>query len=200
MNQRLRRRHLARALVAALWILTPGWAGAVDLSQSLEIGGFGLYTAYDLTDGSDLYVYDEFGGGFNVGYHFTNNVEAEFEFTYTSTEGCIGRCYAGNVLSTLINLNYNFHPHAQVVPFFKVGGGYVRIDNDYFGLLDDGGAVNVGGGLRWFPFAEGAIRGFNLRAEAEAVGVFMTDSTLNIKTNFGLGWGFNVGGGGKSSF
>jgi hypothetical protein len=167
-------------------------AWAVDNAGAVEVGFFGLYSVYDLGDDAFVAPEDEGGFGGRLGYHLTENHDLELEFTFTPTEACVYPfgCFDGDVITFGGNYLFNIPVGDSLLPFLKLGVGYLSLDTDAGD--DDGGIVQAGVGIRWFPLATsgGAAAGVNLRAETVIVGAFADDDTVNFAAQFGIGYLF----------
>lgn len=61
----------------------------------------------------------------------------------------------------MFNYSYNFKRWEAVVPYLQAGVGFF---NNYTGAVDDdGAAINLGGGVRWFPSQWPVYVGLDLR-------------------------------------
>lgn len=190
---RHKRVHIGTTALLALALATvAGTVQARELANSADFAFFGSFTAVDATNSSAIFLDNGGGFGFDLGYHITDNLEAEFDFGYNTTTGYVGgNAIDGNVITILFSTVYNFHASDSLIPFVKVGVGYARIKADAFDTtLDDGALIGVGGGLRWFPLDNG----FHVRGETLMGPVFGDETTFNIRVGLGIGYLFNFGG------
>ena len=169
----------------------PSPAIARSLANSLELGvqpGFAVWGEDEFDD-----VIDEYSTNIRIGYFFTDSHEVTFSIDLSDTEACLGNCFYSDYEVYMFNYLYNFSRWESVVPY--VGAG-VGIFYNYTGCCsdDDGLAINLGGGVRWFPSRYPFYVGLDIRVlgfsgdmndTVNGIAGLALGTTVNLKKLFG---------------
>ena len=166
----------------------PAVAGMRD--RSVEVGPYFTYGNFD----NESNIENDGGLGGRLGILFNKQHELEFSIDQIDTEDNFGGQLDVQLTSFKLGYIYNFAPSKAVVPFLTSGLGWqnLQISQDTFDgsfELDDQDdpLAYVGFGVRFFV---GPV--FNIRGEAQAVGVFpdgdLDDALIDGVFNVGIGW------------
>lgn len=159
-------------------------------SRSVEVGPYVSYGIFD----DESNIENDGGLGARLGIVFHKEHELEFSIDQIDTEDDFGGLFNVELTTFKVGYIYNFSTGAAVVPFLTSGVGWqnLQISEDTSGGTIDLDEQNdplayAGFGLRFFV---GPV--FNIRGEAQAVGVF-PDGDLDLALidgvfNFGVGW------------
>ncbi len=159
-------------------------------SRSVELGPYVSYGNFD----DESNIENDGGLGARLGIVFHKEHELEFSIDQIDTEDDFGGLLNVELTTFKVGYIYNFSPGSAVVPFLTSGIGWQNIqisEDTSAGAIElddqDDPLAYAGFGLRFFV---GPV--FNIRGEAQAVGVFpdgdLDKALIDGVFNFGVGW------------
>jgi PKD repeat protein len=132
---------------------------------------------------SSIPVQDNFVYGLKLGFNFGTWWNFEGEFGYSSTEDSTN--IKGNVFQYNINIGYTIPVNIlRFTPFLSVGVG--KMDFKKFTDEDSAFAVNVGAGLRWYPFWRKKVGWSFMVRDFIAINAYGNDVTHNLQYTAGI--------------
>lgn len=188
---------MKKSIIAAIAVLALAAVPAVAANGEQGEWELGLYAGYGLLDGYDiLHPDDGFLGGVRVGYHFVPHFSLEGSWQKLNSETNI-RGVPGSpefdfdLISTRLNVLWNFKPGEACNPFLTAGIGIERADADDAGNTSDLG-VNLGGGVRWY-FADHFGLRLDGRYVASDIGRPSNEKQANYEGAVGILFAFGGG-------
>ncbi|HEX9024473.1 MAG TPA: outer membrane beta-barrel protein [Geobacteraceae bacterium] len=167
------------ALVAAFVWARPAFADVKGDAFTISpfFGGYVHDGSQDLKAG---YI-----GGLRLGYNLTGHwgMEGYFGYSEPKSEGHGKLMIAGG------EVLYHFFPEKRVVPFFAIGGGWLRLLDSPTSSSDAG--INYGGGLKYFLLNDTIA----LRLDVRHMYIFHTSANSSYwqNTQFTAGVSFQFG-------